>query len=738
MADIVTLTTGMVTCQVAVTTNDGADDDARFDAVAPTGWVYLRPRRSIFPEGSPTVAVIPDVVSLVVREDGWAVMADQDGVPVGDTVVEIPVVEGMTWQVSMDLSIPAYPWQSGVERNRIRVDPFDIPVEAGKTTNIADYLPLGVDPDTGATWVKGDPGAPGKSVTSVRAVGGQAIFTLSDGTDLDPITLPKGNDGAGIPTGGTTDQVPARTADGGSRWADVASLVPDATTDASGLMSAADKTTLDATATAASVTSGDASTLSSAKSYADSKDAATLAAAKAYTDSHQSSAIRADLISKLTAPLVVSHRGGALVHPEHSMEGYEASMKAGFIPEQDIQFLSDGTPVLCHDTTVDRTMVGATGNVSSLNLQQWKACRIINPVPGGKTAAPLTFEEVLDQLGGRCVLMPEIKNGGTSAETNRCIDMVKERGLDRAVIFQSFSYTTVKQVINAGLECVFLMGSTIPTAVATMQADGVKWVSPSKSMTNADMQTMIDAGLKVIPYTITTPTQRAALPSGCFGYFSNDGWWTEGRLQGDGVPRWTYGQAWPRRIMTNTTGVDQTGLLSIVSGGLRMSGHLDTAANTLDLGHVTGGTVTLPLAIEATFDFGARGSQTRSVGFHVWANTNGDVPFSDSATAGQNGFAFALRRNGQMQVWEYANGAAASEIGSAVTLATAPASAGTNGTARMRLEITTTGIRWVHVDSGTTWQLSRSVTSRDYRLGLRTAGAEVTVRDLFIDPNFDA
>lgn len=285
MADIVTLATGMVTCQVAVTTNDGADDDARFDAVAPTGWVYLRPRRSIFPEGSPTVAVIPDVVSLVVREDGWAVMADQDGVPVGDTVVEIPVVEGMTWQVSMDLSIPAYPWQSGVERNRIRVEPFDIPVEAGQTTNVADYLPLGVDPDTGATWVKGDPGTPGKSVTSVRAVDGQAIFTLSDGTDLEPITLPKGNDGAGIPSGGSENQVPARTSDGGSAWRTVADLISDATTESRGLMSAADKARLDATASAASVTSGDASTLAAAKTYADSKDAATLAAAKQYADS---------------------------------------------------------------------------------------------------------------------------------------------------------------------------------------------------------------------------------------------------------------------------------------------------------------------------------------------------------------------------------------------------------------------------------------------------------------------
>ncbi|MBU5899840.1 hypothetical protein JVW24_22255, partial [Vibrio cholerae O1] len=37
-------------------------------------------------------------------------------------------------------------------------------------------------------------------------------------------------------------------------------------------------------------------------------------------------------------------RGGALVYPEESMEGFTASARDGFLPEMDIQFLRDGTP----------------------------------------------------------------------------------------------------------------------------------------------------------------------------------------------------------------------------------------------------------------------------------------------------------------------------------------------------------------------------------------------------------
>jgi hypothetical protein len=314
MADLLPIATGTVDCRLVVATNDSTDPDVSFDTVAPQGFVYLTPRRNAFPaQGEPAI-VVPDLISLAVNADGWATMPTELGEPTAQAVIDLPVAEGMTWQVSFDLWLPAYPWQFDTKKNRLRLDPFDVPVTAGQHTHIADYLPLGVDPSKGTVWVKGDRGA---GISGAVEVDGALILETEDGDLLDPVPLPpssvpgpasdlsigavtagtsesdfdasitgaapdfklnlklprglKGNNGAGIPAGGTTGQVPARTSDGGSSWANVKDLIPEATTTASGLLSAADKTALNAAAS---------------KSYVDAQDAANLAAAKAYADAY--------------------------------------------------------------------------------------------------------------------------------------------------------------------------------------------------------------------------------------------------------------------------------------------------------------------------------------------------------------------------------------------------------------------------------------------------------------------
>ena len=298
MADILTVTTGKVDCRLAVTTNDQNAPNPLFDTIAPSGYVYLRPRKSAYVTNDPGVIVIPDEISLVVDSEGWAVMPDPSGGPSLARTIDLPAVDGMTWRVSFDLRIPAYSWQTGVVENRLRVDSFDIPVEAGKTTHIADYLPAGVDPSTGAVWVKGDKGDPNPGIRDMLQVDGELLVELEDGRTVGPfdlppstvpgpaselsigtvttgaegsaasatvtgaapnftlnLTLPRGasGSGGGLPSGGTTNQVPIRAADGGTAWASAASLVPAATTSAAGLLSAADKARLDASVDSAFV-----------------------------------------------------------------------------------------------------------------------------------------------------------------------------------------------------------------------------------------------------------------------------------------------------------------------------------------------------------------------------------------------------------------------------------------------------------------------------------------------------
>src|SRR5699024_7101921 len=150
-------------------------------------------------------------------------------------------------------------------------------------------------------------------------------------------------------------------------------------------------------------------------------------------------ASRADLLGKLVAPVVIAHRGGgAMVYPEEGMRGMVAAAEDGFLPEFDIQFLKDGTPVLCHDSTVDRTMTGATASIKRRKIEQWMNARIKPIYEDGKYDRPLTLEEALDYIGGRIVLVDEVKPGDTADKADTVIEMIKERGLDKDVLMQSF------------------------------------------------------------------------------------------------------------------------------------------------------------------------------------------------------------------------------------------------------------------------------------------------------------
>ena len=587
---------------------------------------------------------------------------------------------------------------------------------------------------TGLTGEKGDTGVtPNINAIANTGAPGSTVVVAQSGTPEAPVlafTIPRGDPGlqgpqgekgdpgekgdtgdigAGVPIGGVENQVIASTGTGSSVWVNA--------------------TDLPNVATATSVTDGDATTLDAAKTYADSVRPKSV-----------------DLISKLRAPIVISHRGGSSVFPEHSMDGYIASINSGFLPEQDIQFLSDGTPVCIHDTTLNRTTTG-TGNVSSTSLATWKSLEILNPVAGGKTSTTVTFEEALDRLGGTTVMVPEIKSGATNAQADACIQMVKDRNLDRSVLFQSFDYAIAKRVAAAGLECVYLLSNTLPTQTpATMLADGIKWAGPSTAMSTANITTLVNGGIKVMPYTLKTRAQVKALPSNISGYFSDDPWWNANQLQADTVPRWESGNAWPMgRIFGTKVGgtatdiVDWSSWFNIEGNSLRFAGMTSATAVagtpalvTVDLGHLIGGTINRPAYVEFTVTFGrhAKG-ETTGVGATIWRNSsNSEAFFADAAYAGQEAFTFQARRNGQMQGWSYTAGADAVSLGTAVMGTPVPTNATFNTrTVRFRLELGTSWIAFFNLTDNVAFTASMAKTG-PFNVGLRFNGTEATISDV--------
>ncbi|WP_338750876.1 glycerophosphodiester phosphodiesterase [Janibacter alittae] len=229
-------------------------------------------------------------------------------------------------------------------------------------------------------------------------------------------------------------------------------------------------------------------------------------------------------VFELELPVTISHRGGALVHPEESMEGFTASARDGFLPEMDINFLADGTPVLIHDSSVDRTLNGVNGRVRDLSLEDWESATIKNPT-GGPEAETVTLDEVLDELGGEVVLVPEIKPGATPEEVDQVLDEFDDRGLEDSLIVQSFDWDAATTIADRGYTSLYLFGTELPPEpLEKMVAAGIDWIGPSARLPRRDMEQLIESDLHVAPYGLTVAQDAHDLPGGISGFFVDDPW----------------------------------------------------------------------------------------------------------------------------------------------------------------------------------------------------------------------
>lgn len=224
-------------------------------------------------------------------------------------------------------------------------------------------------------------------------------------------------------------------------------------------------------------------------------------------------------IRDLPTPWIIAHRGGWNVAPEHTLEAYRMSAASGikFI-EPDVQVLTDGTVVVIHDDTINRTTTG-TGNVTAQTGTTWQA--LVNDdgarLQGWSTTLRCpTFDDVLREFGNRVILVPEAKNAGAGAAIVRKLQEFNIRK-DMAII-QSSSLTELASGVAAGYPCMRMSSTAYQeTLAAGVEFTGFGWHE------TANIAAATAAGLKVFVWT----TQRnvdlnSALAAGAIAAFSDD------------------------------------------------------------------------------------------------------------------------------------------------------------------------------------------------------------------------
>ncbi|WP_419994403.1 glycerophosphodiester phosphodiesterase [Streptomyces boninensis] len=156
--------------------------------------------------------------------------------------------------------------------------------------------------------------------------------------------------------------------------------------------------------------------------------------------------------AELPGIVYTAHRGGALEAPENSMSALRASYRDGraHVLDFDTRMLRDGTLVVIHDATLDRT-TNLSGPVRNLTAAQWKKVRLqpdsslrarFRPEP-----AP-TVAQVLREFGGKAVLTMEAKD---PASIPRIAAELERRGLTRSVYVNTNSPAAARRVHQLGL-----------------------------------------------------------------------------------------------------------------------------------------------------------------------------------------------------------------------------------------------------------------------------------------------
>jgi len=248
--------------------------------------------------------------------------------------------------------------------------------------------------------------------------------------------------------------------------------------------------------------------------------------------------------------LNIGHRGASGLAPEHTFAAYDLALKQGadYI-EQDLQQTSDGTLVVLHDETLDRTARGpaenCTGLVATKTLEQIKTCDVGSwfneryPERAREEYVGLqipTLEEVLRRYRHRTNYYIETKNPDKAeAMEERLVALLEEYHLLRPaqrrwqVLVQSFSPASLLKVQNLapGLPLVQLFSSRETSESIQARLDAVSdyavGIGPSKTDVDADLVRAAHARcLDVHPYTLEDPGEmRALIDLGVDGMFAN-------------------------------------------------------------------------------------------------------------------------------------------------------------------------------------------------------------------------
>lgn len=165
-------------------------------------------------------------------------------------------------------------------------------------------------------------------------------------------------------------------------------------------------------------------------------------------------------------PLIISHAACGGHAPENTLAGIRKAIELGSEAiEIDVHASKDGTPVLMHDTTVDRTTKG-TGAIAEMTIDQLRA------LDAGGEPVP-TLAEVLDLTKGKVLLVMEIKQPGIEEHVARVVH--DKEALDDVMAWSFFPEAIIgMRAAEPKVPCALLIGGEVMDKWDRIRASAIK------------------------------------------------------------------------------------------------------------------------------------------------------------------------------------------------------------------------------------------------------------------------
>ncbi|MEN0063032.1 MAG: glycerophosphodiester phosphodiesterase [Myxococcota bacterium] len=237
----------------------------------------------------------------------------------------------------------------------------------------------------------------------------------------------------------------------------------------------------------------------------------------------QDSAALAPVVDRFTngERLVIAHRGGRGIGPDHTIETFQAGLDLGTdVLELDVHTSSDGEVVVIHDDTVDRTTEG-TGRVNDFTLAELQALDAgYTWSPDGGTSFPFrgkgqripTMAEVFEAFPDHWYVI-EIKQADPPM-VDPFLKILQTFGLEQRTIVASFSDEVIQAVRASETGVRTSFGEGEATEFALIDLSALATYDPPAEVLQLPPTAL--GGFEVINETLIDNARRFELPVHAF------------------------------------------------------------------------------------------------------------------------------------------------------------------------------------------------------------------------------